>query len=488
MNSNNLKSSTLLSHNSKFEPNHNISTQPLALVSPFNPLNQPTQQQRKSIARIYVEQARLYFQEQNWQNAIIACKNALELDSKIADAYKILGNILKRTGRKAEALGVYAKALTIEPNCANIYANLGSFYAEQQNWQQALDYYQQAVILDPKLAGAYRSLAQVWEELGDFTQALECFCQAVNLEPEILTPEKYFSFGKELYHQGRVKEASILYTHGVKLAPQAKSELAQLVKMLEELQEWQQAVAYYHQLISLSDGSELPTTSNHKPIKSLLAHSKLKTSKISGQKLLSSSSNRQLESAISTSSSNPKLLSTQSHNRLTIVKDSLKKTEANPEEIASEKPYDNNQKLSAVSLNNLGSTCAQKQQWLKAISCYQEAVQLNPNLAKTHRNLAKVYTKIGELDKAHLCWYEAYILEPQEVKALEYFNLAKKLLQQSEVDKAIICLQNTVRLQPDFERAYLILGKLFENAGKIEQAKSCYSKLKRRHLDERELQ
>ena len=485
MNNNNLKSTTLLSQSERkpitnstgycsqdnLKRDRNTSTQSLALIS------LPDRQQC-SVARIYVEQAKLYFQEQNWQKAIVACKNALECDSKTVEAYKILGNILKLKGNKAEALGVYARALTIDPNCAAIYANLGSFYAEQQNWQQAVEYYQQAVILDPDLAGAYRSLAQVWEELGDSVRALECFCQAVNLEPEILSSREYFNFGRELYQQGRVKEASIFYTHGVKLDPQAKSELAQLVKMLEELQEWQQAVIYYHQLISLEKDENPSTTEDRKPIKNLLAHSKLKSSRTNAKHSTVKRSPK-LDSdrplAISSSSNSvPKLLPTSSNPKLAIVKDSSEKSPI-PSTIV---PKIQGDRLpTATSWNNVGSLYAQRQQWLKAISCYQEAIELDPKLAKTYRNLARVYSKTGELRKAYLCCYKAYTLEPDKVKAAEYFSLAKNLLQQSEINKAIACLQRTVELQPDFKRAYLILGKLFEKAGKVEQAKSYYSKL-----------
>ena len=471
MNNNNLKFTTLSSHNSSKSNRGNPSTQSLALISLPERENQPVQQQ-SSIARIYVEQAKLYFQEQNWSLAIAACKNALESDSKTVEAYKILGNILKLKGRKPEALGVYARALTIDPNCAAIYANLGSFYAEQQNWQQAVEYYQQAVILNPNLAGAYRSLAQVWEELGDSVRALECFCQAVNLEPEVLTSEEYFNFGKELYQQGKVKEASVFYTQGVKLDPQAKSELAQLVKMLEEIHEWQQAVMYYHQLISLKDDSHLPKTENRKPIKKLLARSKLKSKKKA--KIPLSASNRQVKAISPSSDSVPKLLPNLTNPKLTIVKDSFEKSQTSTVETAH---MQGNRQPTATSWNNLGSLYAQKQQWLKAISCYQEALELDPKLAKIHRNLARVYTNTGELHKAYLCCYTAYTLEPEKVTAAEYFNLAKHLLQHNEINKAIACLQRTVELQSDFKRAYLVLGKLFEKAGKIEQAKSYYSKL-----------
>ena len=42
-------------------------TQPLSLVKSPSELDRPTQQQQKAIARIYVEQAWIYFQAQNWQ-------------------------------------------------------------------------------------------------------------------------------------------------------------------------------------------------------------------------------------------------------------------------------------------------------------------------------------------------------------------------------------------------------------------------------------
>ena len=429
----------------------------LALVRSDNQLNRHTQQQQQSISRIYSEQARIYFQERNWHSAIVACKNALESDAKNVDAFKILGNIFRVRGKKAEALGVYAKALEINPNSASIYANLGSFYAEQKNWQQALDYYQQAVILDPKLAGAYRGLAQIWEELGDSDRALECFCQAIDLEPDKLTSQEYFSFGKELYRQGKVKEASIFYIHGVELDPQAESELSLLVKMLEELEQWQEAVVYYHRLISLSDRSPAQLTQD-KPIKSLLARSRSRANTLN---LSASTHNPQpVFKAISPSSENtvPKLMPVKTEQTPAISQSQI------------EQP-------SADSWNNLGSLYARQQKWIKAVSCYQEAIALDPNSAKTYRNLARVYSKMDRKTKAALCWYEAFALEPDRVKPEEYFKLAKVLLEQHQVDKAIACLHRVVELKPDSDRAYLVLGKLLEAQGKPEQAQAYYRKI-----------
>ncbi|MEM9506225.1 MAG: tetratricopeptide repeat protein [Cyanobacteria bacterium P01_E01_bin.35] len=484
----NRQSSTLIPLDKKSESKFHHSPKSLALVQSAQKLDRPTTQQKEAVARIYAEQAWIYFQEHNWQQAIVACKNALENDAQNANAYKILGNVLKVQGKKAEALGVYAKALAINPDSAPIYANLGSFYAEQKNWRQALDYFQQAVILDPCLAGAYRSLAQIWEELGDSDQALECFCRAVDLEPERLTAEEYFSFGKELYQQGRVKEASIFYTHGVKLNPRAEAELAQLVKIFEELEEWQQAVVYYQRLISLSnDDLEFSDSSDqNKPIKNLLSRSKSK-SKSQNAADLNVQSDLLIKSALSSavlpnkSARKSGKFSQSSAGTADLAVNNSSAAKLLPEAkagLATKQKSPTKQPTSAISWNNLGSLYAQKQQWTRAISCYQEAVELDPNLCKTYRNLARVYSKTEKELQSNLCWYKAFSLEPEAVKPEDHFNLARKLLQQQEVDKAIACLRRTVQLKPNFNRAYLILGKLFEKQGKPEAAQACYEKVK----------
>jgi tetratricopeptide (TPR) repeat protein len=451
-----LKSSNLVSLTSNPQKNLLHSQHSLTLIKSTN---QPNQQQKKAIAQIYVEQAWIYFQDRNWRNAIAACKNALLLDRQNTDAYKILGNILKIKGKTAEALGVYAKALEINPDSAAIYANLGSFYAEQKNWQQALDYYQQAVIIDPHLAGAYRSLARIWEELGDDQQALECLCLAVNLEPGKLSASEYFSFGDRLYEQGKLKEASIFYTHGVELNPQAQIQLTKLVKILEELEEWEQAVIFYHKLMSLANGeSAVDNLALTKPIKHLLSRSK------SSAKFPAKSDRvaQQLPQAIAAPPHNNSKLDGESAQILQPSALTLPLAE---------------QPNSAVSWNNLGNSYAQKQEWIKAINCYQESLELNPHLVQTYRNLAKTHLKIGKKDRAILYWYEAFNLEPDLVKPKEHFGLAQHLLPLKQIDKAIACLRYAIKLDPNFNQAYLVLGKLLNHQGKTDAAQACYAKV-----------
>ena len=443
-----------------------------------NKLDRSILEQNKAIAQIYVEQASIYLKQCDWHKAIVACKNSLDLLPDNASAYKILGDVLYRQGRQGDALGIYARALAIDPNIATIYANVGTIYADSGKWREALDYYQQAVILDPNLAGTYRNLARVWEELGDTDKALECLCRAINLEPTILEPEEYFSFGRELYQQGKVKEASILFINGVKLAPQAEAELSQLVEMLEELEEWQQAVVYYHKLISLPDsnvGTAASIASNSptsdlagKPIRKLLSNSKNESQ--SKQEQISpkiTAKNTQTEIPLLSQNVARKLLpNIDSTADRSSEKSVLARNAEHPKDLD---PSKSNRSIvsldpnTAVSWNNLGSLYAQEQEWRKAISCYQESLKLEPNFTKSYRNLARVYQNLGEESKAALCWYEAFALEPDLVKPEEYFSLANKLVQHQQIEKAIACLRRTVELKPDFSKARVALGKLIEN-------------------------
>ena len=489
----NSNSSALSSLDSKLTHSETRINRALTFKEPLNQVNQAnllTQEQKKSIALIYIEQAQVYSQEHNWRKAIIACKNALEISPDTADAYKILGDILYRQGKEGEALGIYAKALTINPNLATVYANVGALYADREDWQKALDYYQQAVILDPYLAEAYRNLAQVWEELDDTEKALECFCRAVDLDPKILDAEDYFNFGQELYRQGKLKEASILFIHGVRLNPSAEEELAQLVKILEELEEWQKAVVYYHQLMSLPElkkdsevnQSEVSAhqrkSSEHKPIRNLLSASKSSAIKVTAkdtknnipviaqdvaQRLLPKVRSKPYALKHSRTLNEPEHQSIRVVSGISLGEREVKGSttvDTSTLDIAKNSPSEPD---SALSWNNLGSLYAQKKQWEKAVSCYQEALQLDADFAKSYRNLARVYNHKGEQLKAALYWHEAFCIEPDIVSPEEYYSLAQKLLQHNQKEKAIACLQRTIELSPNFPQALVTLNKLEEN-------------------------
>ena len=57
--------------------------------------------------------------------AIAACRRAIELKPDHADAHYSLGNFLARTGRLDEAVAAYRKAIALRPDHAESHCNLG---------------------------------------------------------------------------------------------------------------------------------------------------------------------------------------------------------------------------------------------------------------------------------------------------------------------------------------------------------------------------
>jgi tetratricopeptide (TPR) repeat protein len=383
------------------------------------------------VAQVYLEQATIYWENQQWEEVIKACHNALKINPTIVEAYKLLGNAYQRIGNTTEAIGCYAKALELRPDLAEIYANLGTLYASKQQWQLALNYYQKALVFKPDFPGVYKHLAKVWEHLGNQDKVREYNQLAIQLQakPE-LAFQQHFQLGEQLLKIGKFQEALQQYSHAIELAPTSIEAHQKLAITLEQLGEWQQASKYYQRVLELKNNPHQLTVN---PIQ---------------QKFLNSHhSPEQLQIS---SAQNPD----------SKLQQYLQKAEQNPH--------------SAEAQANVASIYAEQKQWQKAVAHYQKAIQLNPNFAGAYRNLARALTQSGEENKAISYWLRAIQLEPEKIKAEEYLQLGNQLLKQRKSDKAIALYRQAIQLQPSLGEAYLRLGELLNLAGQKQQALNCY--------------
>ncbi|MGK7893918.1 MAG: tetratricopeptide repeat protein [Xenococcus sp. (in: cyanobacteria)] len=379
-------------------------------------------------ADIYLQQALAYREEAQWAEAIQACENALQLNPKLAEAYKLLGDASQSLGQFSTAIGYYGNAIAVKPDYPEAYANLATLYAQQQQWQQALDYYQKALELNPDLPEVYKHVARVWQNLGEPEKAQRMLAKAQRLESEPqsqTSPQEFFNFGERACEQGNLQQALKYYQQAVQLAPNFGQAYQRLAALTEKMGLWQESTIYYRQLLQLKDSaavSALPPARKQLSLRQYFSQN---------------SPNQALKSALQTTTALP---------------------------AANSADYQASQ----------GNFYAQKRQWREAIQHYQKAIELNPKLVPAYRNLARILTQIGKIEQATSYWLKAVELDATGLQASEYFQLGKTLASQGRIAEAITCHRRAIQLQPTLIDAYLNLGQLLSKAGANDKALQCY--------------
>ena len=103
-----------------------------------------------------------------------------------------------------------------------------------------------------------------------------------------------------------------------------------------------------------------------------------------------------------------------------------------------------------------GDCNAKLQKFDAAIICYKKAVNLNPNFATSHFNLAVVFQDSGELDSAIKSYETAIQLKPDY--AIAYNNLGLIFRDKNKLDIAIKCFESILKINQTDSTAYNNLG------------------------------
>ena len=386
------------------------------------------------VAKIYLQQAKLYYTQSQWQKSIDACEQGLKICPDLSEIYKLYGNALQQMGKIAEAIGYYAQALAKDPNiAADVYANIGSLYAKQNNWQEAIEYYQKSLAKEPKAAKVCLHLARAWEKLGEEEQALNCLLQALNLQPEILTVGQHLQLADDLLAEGKVKSAISCYEYALGIKPDSKQIYQKLIKALERDGQWDKVNSYYHQLVKLKENNRQGDRSSAK--------------KFRIQNLLNSKPGKFLPP--SKPRLNPASTAVKPQKQTGLDATAL-------QYIEQLKQQPNSTEIRV----KLGNHFARQQQWQQAIAYYQQAIKLQPDLAIAYLKLGKIYGVLGKKLEGAGLMLKAYSLQPEIVPAEQHDKLGDFWVKQRKIKLAMGCYRRAIELKPDFQIAYKKLQNL----------------------------
>jgi len=163
--------------------------------------------------------------------------------------WKVLGAVLKSTGRVADSLAAMKKSVDLAPRDADAHNNYGATLVELRRYDEAEKSYKHAIALNSKVAEVHSNLGNVLRKLGKIDEAETSYKNAIALKPE--NAEVYYNLGIALKEMGRLDEAQMRYIRAIELRPGHAEAHNNLGVTLNELGRLDEAVKCYSRAIEL---------------------------------------------------------------------------------------------------------------------------------------------------------------------------------------------------------------------------------------------
>jgi len=164
-------------------------------------------------------------------------------------SWKVLGAVLKQTGRISESLVANQKAVELAPEDAEAHSNLGVTLQALGKLEGAEASYRQAIELKPDFTAAHYNLGNTLKELGRLEKAEASYRQAIAIKLDY--PEAHYNSGNTLQELGRLEEAEASYRQAIAIKLDYAEAHSNLGNTLQELGRLEEAEASYRQAIAI---------------------------------------------------------------------------------------------------------------------------------------------------------------------------------------------------------------------------------------------
>ncbi len=291
-------------------------------------------------------------------------------------AWKVLGAVMKRTGRLRESLLPNEKAVELSPNDAEAHTNLGITLQELGQLHIAAASYEKAIKLKSKSAKLYNNLGVIKKQLGETKLAEANYRQAIELQPNYA--EAHNNLGIIYREQGQIKAAETSYRQAIELQPNYAEAQNNLGIILQEMGRLHDAETSLKQAVSL---------------KSNYANAHLNLSRVLGELGDIDAAFVSCKNAISSRDDLP-----EAHHYLGIL---FKKVDNTAD----------------------------------AIPCFEKAILIKPDYAVAYDDLGVALQEMDLTDEAEECYRRYASLEP--IHAPKMISKARMFYRQGKYEKAL---------------------------------------------------
>jgi predicted TPR repeat methyltransferase len=161
--------------------------------------------------------------------SLVASQKSVQLIPQDAEAHNNLAITLQELGRLQEAEASYTQAIEVKPDFAEAHNNLGNTLKGLGRLEEAKASLRQAIALKPDYGEAHNNLGNTLKGLGRLEESEASLRQAIALKPDYA--EAHYNLGNTLKELGRLDEVEASYTQAIALKPdyaEAKHMLAAL--------------------------------------------------------------------------------------------------------------------------------------------------------------------------------------------------------------------------------------------------------------------
>ena len=163
--------------------------------------------------------------------------------------WKVLGAVLRQTGRVSESLVASKTSVQLAPQDAEAHSNFGNTLKELGRLDEAEASLRQAITLKPDFVKAHYNLGNTLQELVRLAEAETSYTQAITLKPDYA--EAHSNLGITLHELGKLEAAEASYKQAIALKPAYAEAYNNLGATLQELGKFEQAEASLGQAIAL---------------------------------------------------------------------------------------------------------------------------------------------------------------------------------------------------------------------------------------------
>jgi tetratricopeptide (TPR) repeat protein len=369
----------------------------------------------------YLQDGQEYLESGDISKAIASLEEALKRNPELAEAHRLLGEALGRSGRWPEAVTQFEAYQALAQEDVAAYILLGQAYVRTGDLKKAASYFAEGVRVDPSLLASHQE--EIAEAADDFLQA-----------------------GKNALNAGDLVTAHELLTLVEPLVPGQGEAFLSLGRAYQQADDIVQALTAFGSAVGLSPELAI----EHADEIDALAQQGLEM----GQDALDSGD---LTTAAQIMGAVAKLLpdDPRAHFLLGNVYN-----EANQFDQAIEE-YETVLKLepdSSSAHTNMGVVYYKRGELEEAIQEYSAALEIEPDDAETHYLLGAAYVQMEQWEQGKLEFETALTLDSQ--LAPPYIGLGNVYLLQGDLESALDMLEQAIVLSPNSPEAYFALAQV----------------------------